>query len=119
MCIQVDNAAWSNTNWSNRKDAFAIYSTNCSAVGIDDLRNSSGEMIIYPNPSSGIFTVNLKNKTVETKICVHDVLGNCVLDKVAVKNTNQEIDLSSKPKGIYFLEIVSDGERAMKKIVLE
>ncbi len=75
--------------------------------------------IIYPNPSSGIFTINFKNKTVETEICIHDVLGNCVLNKVSVKNSNQEIDLSSQPKGIYFLEIVSDNERAVKKIVLQ
>lgn len=74
---------------------------------------------IYPNPSSGIFTVNLKNKTAETKICVYDVLGNCVLDKISVKNSNQEIDLSNQAKGIYFMEIISDGEKEVQKIVLQ
>jgi Leucine-rich repeat (LRR) protein len=31
-CIQVDNVAFSNTNWSNAKDTNVAYSTNCSAI---------------------------------------------------------------------------------------
>lgn len=73
----------------------------------------------FPNPSFGIFTVNLKNKTVETKICVYDVFGNCVYEKVSMKNSTKEIDLSSQAKGIYLMEIMSEGEKAVKKIVLE
>jgi hypothetical protein len=36
-----------------------------------------------------------------------------------MKNRTEEIDLSSQPKGIYFIEIVSDGEIGAKKIVLQ
>ena len=117
-CIQVDNAVYSNTHWASSKDATASYYQNCGVTNIPNPRNDI-EIEIYPNPSSGIFTINLKNKTVESKICVYDVLGNCVLDKVSVKNSSQEIDLSGQPKGIYFMEIVSGGERAVKKIILE
>lgn len=78
-----------------------------------------GKLDVYPNPSSGRFTVNLKDKTVETKICVYDVLGNCVFDKVSMKNSNEKIDLTNQPKGIYTLEIESAGESLIKKIVLQ
>lgn len=77
------------------------------------------EINIYPNPSFGLFTVSLKNNTVETKICVYDVIGNCLLNKDCRNDISPKIDLSSQPKGVYFLEIWSDGERAMKKIVLQ
>ncbi|MCE9538037.1 MAG: T9SS type A sorting domain-containing protein [Bacteroidetes bacterium] len=73
---------------------------------------------VFPNPFSGVITVNLKNKTAETKICVYDVLGKCVFDKVS-KNDKEKIDLSGKPKGIYILEVESDGKNVMKKIVLQ
>ena len=46
---------------------------------------------VFPNPSSGIFSVNLKNETSETKICIYDILGNCVLNKQPNKNNNREI----------------------------
>ncbi len=74
---------------------------------------------VYPNPTSGIFTLNIKTKTADTKICVYDVLGNCVYDKVSIKNCKVEIDLSNQPKGIYNMEIESQGESVMKKIVLQ
>lgn len=78
-----------------------------------------GAFEVYPNPTSGIFTINLKNNKVETKIFVYDALGNCVLDKVSMKNGKEKIDLTGQPLGIYTLEIVSEGESITKKIVLQ
>jgi hypothetical protein len=85
---------------------------------VNEQRNE-GMMSVFPNPTSGIFKVNFRNKTVETKICIYDMLGNCVIDIVSMKNSNMEIDLSKQSKGIYFIEIVSDYERVVNKIVLQ
>lgn len=104
-------------NYTNGNFAVARYNGDVS-VGMEEKKEISDERI-FPNPSSGIFTINLKNKTAETKICVYDVLGNCVLDKISVKNSNQEIDLSNQAKGIYFMEIISDREREVQKIILQ
>ena len=92
--------------------------------GLSEIQPSYFE--IYPNPSSGIFTINLRNCR-DAKICIYDVLGNCLLNKDCRNDTNPKINgsttltmnLSNQPKGIYFMEIVSDGERAVKKIVLQ
>lgn len=74
---------------------------------------------IFPNPSSGIFTIDLKNKTVSTKICVYDVLGSCLMNIDCRNNISPRIDLSRQPKGIYFIEIISDEVRSKNKIVLQ
>lgn len=96
------------------------FNNNTVVSGISEYgSNNELDVNIYPNPSSGIFTINLKNQTVKTEICIHDILGNCVLDKMSVKNNNQGIDLSHQPKGVYFVEISSGDERTIKKIVLE
>lgn len=73
---------------------------------------------IYPNPTSGIFIVNLKNKT-DVNICVYDLLGNRILKKDYLNDVNPKINLSCQPRGIYFMEIVSDHARIIKKIALE
>lgn len=78
-----------------------------------------GAFEVYPNPTSGIFTINLKNNKVETKICVYDASGNYVLDMVSLGNSKENIDLTRQPKGIYTLEIESVGETIMKKIILQ
>ncbi len=65
---------------------------------------------VYPNPSAGIFTVDLRNipgVIIETEI--HDVAGRLV-EVREMKNLSQlqsTIDLSSEPNGIYFLKINS------------
>ncbi|MES2398131.1 MAG: T9SS type A sorting domain-containing protein [Bacteroidota bacterium] len=74
---------------------------------------------VYPNPSSGIITVHLNKKTVETKICVYDALGKCLLEKVLTKNDKEKIDLTYLPKGLYSLEIEADGHNLIKKFVLQ
>lgn len=80
---------------------------------------SDNSVIIFPNPSSGIFTVNLISKTIDTKIFVYDVVGNCLWNKNCRNEANYQIDLRSHPKGIYLMEIVSEGKRFTKKIVLQ
>lgn len=92
-----------------------IRKTSQHMVGVESIPIDN--LIVFPNPSSGIFTIDIKNTSSETNICVCDVLGNCILNKLSVKGEEQ-IDLRDQTKGIYFLELVSDGERVVKKIVL-
>lgn len=89
---------------------------SCMPVGINVAEQQT--ISVYPNPSEGNFTVNLKNVN-ESTICIYDVLGNCILNKRSMNDANPQFDLSHQSKGIYFMEIVSDGERVVKKIVLQ
>lgn len=86
---------------------------------INEMKNGGNYADVYPNPSAGIFTVNLKIKNIDLKICVYDVLGNCLLNKDYHNDAIPKIDLSCHAKGFYFLEIISDRERVMKKVILE
>lgn len=73
---------------------------------------------VQPNPSSGIFTLNLKQQTSDAKICIYDIVGKCVWNKNIQKASNMAIDLSNHPQGIYFIEMVSNGEKIVKKIII-
>ena len=95
-----------------------FYSGN-NDVALNVPVNTPQANTVFPNPSSGIFTVDFKNTTVATQICVYDVLGNCLWNKNCRNEENTKIDLSSQPKGIYFLEIVSDNKKSVNKIVLQ
>lgn len=98
-------------------DFFIIKLSTNSLSNIGE-NNNVNFVSVFPNPSSGIFTVDLGNCR-DAKICVYDVLGSCLLKKDCLYDVAPKIDLSSQPRGIYFMEIVSDGARAVKKIVLE
>lgn len=68
---------------------------------------------IYPNPSTGKFTINSNNKFDSYEI--YNKLGAKVLQQ---QNSN-EIDLSNSPKGIYFVKINDGTNSHTKKIIIE
>jgi hypothetical protein len=76
------------------------------------------DIFFYPNPSSGIFTLELTQYKTQTTICIHDVLGNCILNKT-ILNRREEIDLRTQAKGIYFIEVLSVEKRVVKKVVVQ
>lgn len=86
------------------------------SLGFLEAQKSYSE--IYPNPTSGISTVNLHNNG-DATIFIYDVLGNCMLKKECRNEVYTTIDFSSQPKGIYFMEIVSDRTKSVNKIVVQ
>lgn len=88
-------------------------------TAINEHGHSLNSSVIYPNPTSGIFLVQMSNQNSKTKIIVHDVLGNCLFEKNCYEETNPQIDLSSYGKGIYFVGVVSGDERAIKKVIVQ
>jgi len=84
----------------------------------NELVQGNSTLEVYPNPTSGAFTVRANEQNPSMQICIYDVLGKCVLPKTTIKN-NQQVDLSAQPKGIYFVEMTFGEERKTGKIILE
>ena len=112
-CIQVDNATYSNANWSAYKDAKATYSTTC-ALGVSDL--VFGKMALYPNPTKG--QLQIDNVSLQ-KASVYDALGKLVKTKSFGVELNNTLDLSDVTKGVYFIYLQSEGANIARKIVVE
>lgn len=70
--------------------------------------------IIFPNPSDGIF--NLKTDTQNLKYVVMSIQGKILQQGLLTQN---EINLSNYPKGIYFLQLSSGNETVVEKLVVE
>lgn len=86
-----------------------------SGLGISSLTNNP--FSVYPNPSSGIFNINLKeNSPAGFKIEIIDQSGNLIFSKPTEKLHNYIIDLQEQPAGIYFLRIISENGIHTRKI---
>jgi len=68
---------------------------------------------IYPNPTSGKFTVERKG---ELTIC--NLLGEEILSK-KLTSSKSEIDLSNQPKGIYIVKVRDNGNNYTIKILIK
>ncbi len=84
---------------------------------INDLK-SENIIALFPNPSSGKFSINITNDQLRIdKLEVFNVLGVKVYQSV-ITNAKSEIDLTSSPKGTYFVK-VSDGRKSfVQKLII-
>lgn len=87
---------------------------NLTSVGLSE--NSAITTTIYPNPSTGLFTI--ESEKIISTIEIVNMLG----EKIYSSQLNSEkatIDLSKKTKGIYFLSMMSEGKvMAVKKLIV-
>jgi len=76
-------------------------------------------ILIYPNPSSGmIYILNLPEMNAD--ISVINLQGQLVCrNKNSGKSKQMQMNLSTYPKGIYFLKIVSEKYSCIEKLVIE
>ncbi len=73
---------------------------------------------VYPNPSQSIFNIN-RNTTDELTVKVFDITGKQVFFRKNITDTNFEVDMSSHSKGIYIMNMVSNGKTATRKLILQ
>jgi hypothetical protein len=78
---------------------------------------SENEASIYPNPGTGLYTLNLTYK-VNASIEIYNALGE---KTKTVQQTGAKtiINLTGFPRGIYFVKILSNGKQITRKISLE
>ena len=114
-CIQVDDADYSNANWATIKEKNTTYSNTCKSLSLED--NLFAKATVYPNPTKG--ELNINNVSVE-KATVYNSLGQLV--KTFVLNsgdTDNIINLSGLPKGIYYVYLINQDKASAKKVIVE
>lgn len=90
--------------------------TIINTVGIrEDLKKSTS---VYPNPTNGIFTISLADINPNSSVIIYDVLGNVVVSK-QLTLTDNPINLTEYDKGIYFVNIQTNNELIVKKVILQ
>jgi hypothetical protein len=109
-CIQVDDDAWSTTNWTNI-DATASFSMDCNyGLGLTE-EDASQNLNIYPNPANNQLYIDT-DKKIESVIIVDPTGKN-----IEVPRANHSIDVSNLRSGIYFLQIKTNGGTFSKMFV--
>jgi hypothetical protein len=112
-CIQVDDVAYSTSNWTNI-DAASSFSINCPGGGVGINEVNILDLKIYPNPVSNILFIQLgENKSTEMNILS---LSGKVVKSIANNNV-KSIDVSDLVQGIYILKVVTDKGVSTKRFV--
>jgi hypothetical protein len=104
-------------------DMFLVKIRDQSITGIED-QEADLAFSVYPNPSGSIFHVRCEGQSALGKysLSIKSLQGMLVWQNegyASDKKLEQNIDLGSFSKGIYLIELVSEGYSSMKKIVLQ
>jgi len=101
--------------------ALALVRVDC-IVGLEDAFENTEEFSIYPNPSEGMFTMNITTlANTNFNLTVRDVKGQ----EVYVENVNvngaytESLDFSNYAKGVYYLQIQTEDESRVEKLIIQ
>src|ERR1051326_488518 len=104
-CCSYGDIFWGRLNDSSFVLGNSVHTIACSR------RNC------FPNPTHGLLTLNAIPENSEVKI--YNVLGENIYSTRSAQSTRLTIDLSDKPKGIYFVRLISENESSTQKIIIE
>jgi hypothetical protein len=74
-------------------------------------------ILIYPNPSTGIFNIDLQGIDNTLKMEVLNSRGQLIYSSKL--NGSGKLDLTSQPRGVYFIRLVNSTSVHIEKVVVK
>jgi trimeric autotransporter adhesin len=87
-----------------------------SPLGIDELRDESGEVQVYPNPTTGIFTIQSSVVSSQWSVEVYTVMGEKVYSATPSllpqsgggASFSYNLNISDEPSGVYLYRVIAE-----------
>ena len=111
---------------ANQFSGYASVLLNCTGVGVNELKMQNAELRIWPNPANTVLNVVLRFDKLSAgsaqgddyEVSITNVMGEEVIHTSNFVNRNLQIDVSSRPNGIYFISLRNKNEVLTKKIII-
>lgn len=109
---------WAGSSTGN----FALNKQFITTVSVDETKDLSGELKLYPNPTSGQFNISLPGGLKgEASILIYDQAGRLITEK-KIKNLSSGSNLSMNDLqlsgGIYFISVRSKNFNDTQKLIV-
>ena len=90
-----------------------------NSTGIADNTVGNDAIRIFPNPSSGNFTITFPDITNNGSIEIYSALGERIFSESVSLTSKKEINLNNISSGIYFVKVYDGEKYYCKKIIVE
>lgn len=109
------------SNFVNGYSRTDVFIAKMSTVVDVSEASRNTDVLVYPNPGTGIFNITTeKGFDDHTSISVYNYLGELVSESLVPTATRQvQMNLTDNTKGIYYMEIRSDKDVIIKKLLLQ
>lgn len=91
-------------------------------TSVDKKQDAEKETSLFPNPSEGVFQLKMEKQNGPVDLKVLNIQGQLVYEEnltVKTDGYSKQLDFSSYPKGIYFIQIFSDNFVKTQKVVFD
>jgi hypothetical protein len=86
-------------------------------LAVTELKSTSNQFSIFPNPSQGITNINPANNAYSYNLTVYDIAGRQLHTVTGLKG-NYQLDTQILPKGLYTLRIEQDNKQYYHKLMV-
>ena len=97
-----------------------VETSGCNTVtitGVDNYEPSVTNYQLFPNPTSGVFTVSISDLKEGARIIVYSVLGKEIINENLLSSTTI-VNLKGSERGVYFVKI-QNGKRIITKRIIK
>lgn len=108
------------------KDSFGnIYRTAGFTIGVTHLtdvpqiQENQNNFTVFPNPTNGETAIMFNHSVNNINIKVFNLVGQKMLEKTNVSGNRFNIDISDQTAGVYFVEVLVEGNVLRQKLVKE
>ena len=98
-------------------DTISLAVTISQSTGV--LENSIQHISIYPNPFSENTIINILNNKFNYSLSLYDVRGHKVWQEEDLSQSTYELEKGMLSKGVYFLEIKTEEDKWVKRVVVQ
>jgi len=103
---------WDANGCTTATDSLCVAIPTLTSSFVNEVKTTSQNIAVFPNPTSGVFTFQLSVVSPEYSgsVEVYNVLGEKIYSQFNIHNSQLTVNLSSQPKGLYLYRVIkSDG----------
>lgn len=114
----VTNVTYIATDGSGNVGTCTFSVTISACTGIENIATANNNIIVYPNPNNGEFTVSMSSFNSKMTLEVYNVLGEKILsEKISSEKTS--VKLGNKPAGTYLVKVIENNQLIYKANVIK
>ena len=89
----------------------------CGGVlSVNDINEQENSLLVYPNPFNNGLTINYKLQNKTTVLEIYNLIGEKIITQTITEGATV-INLTTQPKGIYFVSVIDGNNRISRKII--
>lgn len=98
-------------------DGFVI--NGCNNASLFEEHKNSSQFSVFPNPTSGNFSIDLRASHERTQIIITDISGKVIQSHNVAQSQTLDLSIENSPAGIYFVSIQGGNKTEVIRLVKE